>query len=929
MANTTAVSGTNVVTPRATVSAPTSNTSTNAAPPAAAVTNVTATPPPAGLTSAPATPSAPVPAAGAPATAPQQPQQPPYAGAVRRVGAAPNTGAPNANSANARHIPANYVAAVSGDVAFVRKPDGSWSRGFIKVAAEPSDTGCVIKVTSGHQSKNEDVTLILQARVRHTTTDPNDATKKITEEKVITLDIMHTGKINPDGFESESKFEVDYDKINAYLAHYQPGLQLSPGTPLAVYAAWDNSHQWGGYARDGIVYIPQRLQNPLSAAGASGANDPLGGPVPLDIGVQLSEDLVKANTWYGPHGSTEVLARGGQFMSRVESEVKVEVPYDKGNEVARRLTSLIQLTNDAYVLEQKAKTDPSVKGAAEAKQAEVKSTAERIFGRGWNLSIEDVRRFYEFDAAGKLVLDAEGLPKVMPMLDRYYDSQDGKLAQRGIALRFRETPKDPMGLVNIKMPSPGDLPNPTNLAGLIGRYDTGIQTVKGIRSTPEALTQFFDSTEHLNAFKYIREAIPGLTAKDVLKPAMDLTTRRYKIMLEHESGTSVEISLDHVTAVALDEKGNVRLDASGKPMVATFWQDERDLEHLQLNSNNQASNTGAAAFGALGQFSTEDEQDKWLKKLGGDATLSGPPRIHRPSDVTNPSIIDSEAYKLLLDVGPRSHQHLLGFTPRGAMQKYAWAARLTGIVPLTPEQQAAHARDIAVSTQARDLYAQTWKPVEEDARRLSDDAKKKSDAVREAGGKVAQEYSSLRYGKFSNLIDALSRNAEAQSARTPVGEKRRAAERLEKAQAELAKELGDVETHMAAYEQARLAAGLKPSTDESQRLTKVRAGITALTAAYEQKAKIVADAEAAADRLAAASPNDAQVAQRARVMKEEATKQGNEIVQKAEREVRALLDDSAETRRINNEALNVGLIAEGKVTQMRSDTVWRAVDAVR
>jgi len=785
-----------------------------------------------------------------------------------------------------------FISGLSGDVPFTRNADKSWSRGWIIATAEPTEKGVRLVVESGHHKANDPLTLFLQCRVRATVPDPSNPAKTVTEEKVVDLEVLHKGILNTNGFDNVATFEVDYKALNDQLQRIAPGAKLTidANTPLAVYSRWDIGHQWGGYDRAGVFYLPWKAAPAAGATTGAATTDGITGDMPLDIGVTLQDDLVGKYTRYDNSTGTSspVLLKGGQFMSRVESEVKVAVPWNKGEAVAKEVFELIKLTNDPVKAQKRAK---------------------ELFGAGWTVNIDDVKRFYNKDAQGDFILDDKGLPQVNPMLDRYYDSQNGQLAEKGIALRFRETPKDPDGLVNIKLPSPANLPNPTGLTGLIGRYDTGIQTVKGLRSNPQALAQFFDSNENLNAFRHVKAMVPNLRAADVLAPAMDLSTKRYKVILHHENGTSIELSLDHVNAVALDAHGKTRMGADGKPMVATFWQLELDLEHLQTSSTNVQVASGGSSL-ALNKFSRPADQEAWLAKLGASATLSGPARVHKPDDVTNRSIVESDAYKLLQEVGPKLHKWLLAEGAQPATQKYAMAARMVGIVPMTPEQAALFARESEVSAKYKDQFATTYKGVEDQIVALLADAKTKGTTVTLASDKLRQPVNA-RWQQFSALTQQVNMHFNARTQPEPA--KTNAKVKFDAELATFAAGLQPVLAGLKDYDTAINGLGVNVA-DEQKAIDQAEASVASYLAAHT--ARLAAHEQAGLE----ADPT-----KKAQLMTEAyaADTAFNAAYTAASNQMRALTSLSTTGAKL----AQLVTLAESQATLLRSDAVWGSLKA--
>jgi len=487
-----------------------------------------------------------------------------------------------------------------------------------------------------HQGQNEKLTLTLQARIRNGN-----------EEKIINLKTLSQGEIlNPNSFEGHNSFEIDYDEINAYLAQHTPHLKLSPGTPLAVHALWEGrGHQWGGYGRGGVFHIPQRTQNPIgqSAAVQSGSGK-IQGDLPLDIGVVMAKDLT--TRFRG-------LVEGGQFTSRMEAEVKARIGVDEIPEIYQKLEHLV---NSRWA-------------------------SRRTLGRDWTISRKD--RYYQKDDQGKVMQDANGLPMVHPVKDRYYDSNGRDLAKNHVAIRFREMVGDEVGKLNIK-PGEGTMVEDN----IFRRIEYGMDVDPSIKTNPGLLSSFFNSVEHLNPFRHISDKL-GINSQHVLRPSMDLEAKRYKFVLEHKNGTEIEISVDDVVCTVLDQRGNPMKNPDGSLKQGRFGQIEFDLEHLQTQSSQVVNNSGAA-FASLGQFRNEQQQTAWLGNLDANATLSGPPRIHEPEDVDNKSLIETEGYESLEKLAPGLQKYLLPNGGPPALQKYHRGAQVCALIPMDDADKVAY-----------------------------------------------------------------------------------------------------------------------------------------------------------------------------------------------------------------------------------------------
>ncbi|MCC7071829.1 MAG: hypothetical protein IT383_10935 [Deltaproteobacteria bacterium] len=427
--------------------------------------------------------------------------------------------------------------------------EGGWvQRGFIDVSYRPAVGGVDIEVESRHSRPSDpanyggdDMLLTLQARVRDGGV-----------ERIVTLAVMFDGIMNPDKSSTAvRRFHVDYDEVNRWLKAKNPRLELSPGDPLAVYAAWKSSgHQWGGFCREGSFDTPA----PLGRTTAIGART---GPVvaapetvsvhdaikPIDITLKLPDSVVQQYPL--------VLDDGAKFVSRREHETKFcPKTLDELKGATQRLLAL---------------------AAAEPKDAE--KALLQIFGAdpelsklrgtpvsGWKLHTTD--RYYAKDAQGHILKDADGLPVVAPMFDVYQDRASKKnsygddrfpFARNNMAVRFRDgeihagATLGTMGKLNMKTPRVTD-PFTAIQTGL----ELSLDTRPGISKSGDAMKQlagFLDQAPApYNPLREQKKVAYDLSGVDVLSSAVDNLAKRYKFTLEHDNGMELEVSLDFVHA---------------------------------------------------------------------------------------------------------------------------------------------------------------------------------------------------------------------------------------------------------------------------------------------------------------------------------------------------------------------------------------------
>ncbi len=819
-----------------------------------------------------------------PLVIPLGPASSPAAGTANGL-AAPGTSGTRAYTPRSPNTTRQSFTAMSGDGNLTRSaPNGPWTRGWISVEAERTQTGVRVIVESAHQQANDPVKLVLQARVRAPVAGHQQNGEPVFEERIVPIAVMHDGPLNTSSstpYDAVNAFEIDLAAVQAWLKAAAPNanLVLDATTPLAVDAFFQGGHRWGGFARAGTFNIPW-TQVQTSAQRQSGAT--VVGAMPLDMAVKYSDQQVQSYQGQTPYGAMPVLLKGGQFSSRVESEVKVSVPLEDGPEVGKRLFELVKLARDPRAAQKR---------------------VEQLFGKGWSMELKDVERFYVKDQNDDFVLDQNGLPEVHPMLDRYFDSPSGKLAEKGVALRFRETPKDQDGLVNIKLPSPENLPNPTKLVGLIGRLDTGTQTVKGVRQNPQAMIAWFRSNDRLNAFQPLRKLIPGLDPAEVLHPASDQSAKRIKVTLVHTSGTKIEVSFDHVAAMMLNQDGTVRIGRDGKPMVGRSYQLELDLEHLQTTSTNVVIGPQGPVYNQ-GSF----EQDlqgamRWLGQLGPGATLAGPARVHGPEDVTNPAIVESEAYKLLLDVGPKLHQWLLKGQARAAGQKYAEMARIAGAVAMTPGERQRYADETDMAIRVQKHFEASSK----EAEKVLAEAKAEGDKIRVETAKLLQTYHHVN-GALSNVRSALQNLI--QYSQPHYAQQYR--QYLPQWETQLASNLKDFETRVGE------ARALLDGFDGRGKAVEAMA-----TADEKRLDQLEQDVKAARDAfdivMTALRGGDNQVMNQPQYQKD-----AQAFYQAAQK---CQIHELTQQQRFAGFASAPLADAEAKVTKLRSDALWKAIEA--
>lgn len=141
------------------------------------------------------------------------------------------------------------------DTPQVSPGNGPVSRGYIVPVVEPAAGGAKLTVYLYHQVADSPVTLTLQAVI-------NDGINQASQ--IVNIEVLSNSATDgPNNFRGKREFHLDYAKLNEHFrtnAPNAPQLVLGPGTPLFVYAYFNNSgHQWGGPSRSGLFYLPEML----------------------------------------------------------------------------------------------------------------------------------------------------------------------------------------------------------------------------------------------------------------------------------------------------------------------------------------------------------------------------------------------------------------------------------------------------------------------------------------------------------------------------------------------------------------------------------------------------------------------------------------------------------------------------------------------
>jgi hypothetical protein len=491
-------------------------------------------------------------------------------------------------------------------------PNKPVNRGYIVPSTSEIPNGAKIRVEIYHQKMNDPVSLWLQVAV-------NDGKGNV---QILPLKQLSDGeKTNPTNYKSVREFDVTYDELNRTLKSLFPNadLKIEPGTPLYVYARFDQAgHQWGGVARGGVISMPGRVTSRM--ASVSTAKSPR--PTELDLAFPIQQSL--ANIYNDPR-SKSGLKVGGQIRSRVEAEGKFQIPLEDFEKVRKELFQLSQ--------------DPAA--------------ARAVLGDDWTFKLED--RYMVRDASGQLVLDSNGLPTPDPMVDTYYDNATFDAAKNDEAIRYRWTEGNKTGSWNYK---PGIKHASGN--GVVYRIEYGLDATD---DKPATIAKFADSDHPLNIFRSLNDLNAEAKASDYLHPSVKVVDYRYKFKMQHKSGLIVELSLDDVRAESL------RAGQGTSPI--RFIQMEMDIDHLATTSNNTSR--------ATSQLMHQDvaRSKAWREALGKNAFIDGRPVMHGVEDLEPTSSIRKQRkaeFDLAVDAITRIRKKVIGDNWLPAPQKYALAA---------------------------------------------------------------------------------------------------------------------------------------------------------------------------------------------------------------------------------------------------------------
>lgn len=553
---------------------------------------------------------------------------------------------------------------------------GRVGRGFIKTDAEAIPGGCRLHVESFHGNHNDSVTLYLLAEVLDTKTN---------QLRTVTLSVLANGEnLNGTSYRGNTYFDISYDDINKYLQSKNPALKITPGsTNLAVAARWSIGHQAGGFGRGGVFRLPPAInaQSAVSvratnAAGASSTAD-----LPLDMQVNYPPQLVQQVPNLKPDGA---------ILSRLESELKgctSKPEMVAGINEAYRLTGLVLA----------------------GKQAEV----EKVLGKDWTIS--PVRRYWLQDdgsanqpgkpGTGQFKgyrVDDKGLPMQDPMHDTYMDNANMDMTAHEGAIRLRTNKQ--ANEINVK-PGGGRRDDKTKITQRIeygltlnptANVAQAAQTLQGISSNGQ-----WSGTVFNQAQREVSKLDSTLNLAQCLVPWCDVVQERHKFTVRNaKTGVEIELSLDFVK-VTTNRPQHANPD--GSPRTVEFCVLEAELDHLQLQSANQANFVAPSSVGTA-HFTTDAEQDTWLRATSPTVTMDIDPRLHEVKDLENKAFRETASYRAFEGVSDRMLNALFPNGLSSGRQKAAHAAELLGLVCFSDDELRAAAK--AAVENAGFTYAQ-------------------------------------------------------------------------------------------------------------------------------------------------------------------------------------------------------------------------------
>ena len=518
-----------------------------------------------------------------------------------------------------------YGGYTSGNTGLGDKSKPVSSRSYFTTKVEPTADGAKLIVEIWHGKLNSSVSLHLQAAV-------NDGSGNFEAIPFMNLDTKVAD--NPKEYYSRREFNLTYKELNDHFGKLLPAgakhLEIGHGTPLFVYAEFhDYGHQWGSVGRGGLFFMPD---DPKSAGKLSSSTVQARRPTEIEVAYPITETMVMK---YNDPKTKAGLKQGGEVGSHLEAEGKYQIPLEETEAAKKRLFDL----------------------------ANNPSEAARILGPDWTITA-NLRYMLKDPKTGQLILDAQGLPTPDPMVDTYYDNDNYDAAKKDINIRYRKTEQNGIGKWGLK-PGMGNLEE----TGIVRRIEYALDATD---DKPETVRAFSDSLDPLNPFRVIRESIPGATPSDFLKPSVKVIDTRFKFVLKHKTGVSMEVSLDQVRAESM--RGNVA--------PARYTQIEMDVEHAATSAAAGSGSNAVNGFTGLSSV-ISSSQTTFMSKLTKDAILDGRPVLHTVADL-DPSSPVQMKNKADFDLAAKAitslRDHVVGKNWVPGAQKGSLAVSALGLI---------------------------------------------------------------------------------------------------------------------------------------------------------------------------------------------------------------------------------------------------------
>lgn len=197
-------------------------------------------------------------------------------------------------------------------------PTQKVARGYITVNAEPAIGGVKLIVETFQDRLNSAVVLSLGAAIAN----PNGVGGQNKGTVQIPLKLLSTGVADPTYYHQKQEFFLSYAELQKQisdLAPNAPNLRIEPGMAMVVKADFPGGHNWGGFDRGGVFFLPP----PLDAQGkpmvmvqpavTQAAAAPAGRPSALDLAFNIPTTMTNI---YNDRSTGAGLKPGGQKIGR-------------------------------------------------------------------------------------------------------------------------------------------------------------------------------------------------------------------------------------------------------------------------------------------------------------------------------------------------------------------------------------------------------------------------------------------------------------------------------------------------------------------------------------------------------------------------------------------------------------------------------------